>query len=83
MILEKITFDELVAKLGQPEENQIITGTMGIKFSIFPCGCTRILHVGGLPYELIDEHGNTVIKSRIEFRPCEIHKAEFEGKEVE
>jgi len=83
MMLKKITFDELVAKLGQPEENQFVTGTMGVKFWIFPCGCARILHVGGLSYELIDEHGNTVLKSSMEFRPCKTHKAEFEGKKVE
>ena len=78
----RLPYEQLVQKLGQPTVDKLVVGTAGFRFDKFPCGCTRIVRMGGaLPQ--VDEKGRIVLPIVVEFHPCNAHAAEFEGVEVE
>jgi len=77
----KVTYQQLVEQLGEPKTSRLVLGTLGYRLDTFPCGCTRIVRMGDMPLS-VDDKGRIVIRVKVEFRPCEIHRAEFEGKEV-
>ena len=77
----KVTYQQLVEQLGEPKTSRLVLGTLGCRFDTFPCGCVRIVRMGDMPLP-VDDKGRIVIRVRVEFQPCEIHRAEFEGKEV-
>jgi len=64
-----------------PRTHRLVLGTLGCRFDTFPCGCVSIVRMGDMPLPVNDK-GCIVIPVKVEFRPCEIHRAEFEGKEV-
>lgn len=79
--MEKITYRQLVEQLGVPKTDRLVLGTLGYRIDTFPCGCMRIVRVGEIPLP-VDDEGRIVIPIKVEFQPCEAHKAEFENVEV-
>jgi len=77
----KLSYQQLVEKLGKPTVDRLVVGTVGFRCDKFPCGCTRIVRIGDALLQ--DEKGRIVIQAEVEFYPCEAHAAEFEGMEVE
>ena len=78
----KLSYEKLVAKLGEPTVDRKVLGTLGLRFDEFPCGCTRVVRMGDVPLP-IDDQGRIRLKCKVEFHPCELHADEFAGVEVQ
>ncbi len=76
-----MTYDELCQKLGEPTTEKKVLGTLGLRFDTFPCGCVRIVRMGGFPPHF--KEGKVILGCEVTFHACSIHEADFEGIEVE
>ena len=67
--MAEMSYQELVARLGEPLTEKHLTGGLGIRSDCFKCGCLRIVRLR------VDEMD-------VEFHPCQAHRQEFEGVTV-
>ena len=67
--MTEMSYQELVARLGEPLVERHVAGATGVRSDGWPCGCLRIVRMR------IDDMD-------VEFVPCAEHKAEFEGVTV-
>ena len=61
-----MSYQELVARLGEPLTEKHLTGTTAVRADNWPCGCLRIVRM-------------RVDQMDVEFHPCQAHRQEFEG----
>jgi len=59
-----MSYQELVARLGEPLVEKHVAGTAGVRSDCFKCGCLRIVRMR------IDEMD-------IGFHPCQVHQKDF------
>jgi len=67
--MAEMSYQELVARLGEPLVERHVAGTAGVRSDCWPCGCIRIARLR------IDEMD-------VEFHPCQVHQQDFEGVTV-
>ena len=77
----KLSYQQLVERMGEPTVAKKVLGTLGYRFDEFPCGCTRVVRMGDVPLP-IDDEGRIVLRCEVQFHACEAHESEFADVEV-
>jgi len=65
----KLTYYELVERLGVPFVERHLAGTTGVRSDCWPCGCLRLFKM-------------RLDAMSVEFVPCAEHKSDLEGRVV-
>ena len=81
MVGMKLSYQQLVDRLGEPTVTRKVMGTLGYRFDEFPCGCTRVVRMGDNPLP-IDDEGHVVLRCEVQFHACRTHASEFADVEV-